>query len=225
MKFRVHAANPKTGEEFDWEVEAPSIQDAERMAQDGGMLVSAVVPIDDAPAAPPPHTRSKKAAVLCPTCKAGALHRRKKYRMSGPVVTIGYILLIPSVLGVLISLLFLFAFGSATSVTIDSMKDDTRADLVEAGVPDPIIQDVLGFVPVDDNDLADLSGEQRSAVEVAQLALGASLVGAGIGGAFGGGASICFGVSFFIGGLLGWLLIMKKKVLQCVSCGAVIAAS
>ena len=45
MKFHIHAANPKTGEEFDWDVDAQSIQEAERQAQDAGMLVSSVVPL------------------------------------------------------------------------------------------------------------------------------------------------------------------------------------
>ena len=40
-----------------------------------------------------------------------------------------------------------------------------------------------------------------------------------------GGLSACFGISCLVGGLLGWLLVMKKKVLQCKNCGAVIAAS
>lgn len=53
MRFRVHAADPGTGREFDWECEAATIQEAERKAQEAGMLVSAVVPISEAPSPPP----------------------------------------------------------------------------------------------------------------------------------------------------------------------------
>jgi hypothetical protein len=33
------------------------------------------------------------------------------------------------------------------------------------------------------------------------------------------------GIGFLVGGLLGWLLVMKKQILQCNRCGAVVAAS
>ena len=47
MKFRVHGANPKTGDEFDFDVDAATIQEAEAKAQAAGMLVNRVVPITD----------------------------------------------------------------------------------------------------------------------------------------------------------------------------------
>jgi hypothetical protein len=36
---------------------------------------------------------------------------------------------------------------------------------------------------------------------------------------------IGWGIAFFVSGLLGWLLVMKKRVLQCDVCGAVVNAS
>jgi hypothetical protein len=42
-----------------------------------------------------------------------------------------------------------------------------------------------------------------------------------IGGAF----TIFWGIAFFVGGLFGWLLVMKKRVLQCSICGATVSAS
>jgi len=59
-------------------------------------------------------------------------------------------------------------------------------------------------------------------LEIAPVAEGPE--GAGAGGFLAGGASVCFGVSAFVGGLVGWLLVMKK-ILQCNCCGAVVAAS
>ena len=47
MRFRVHCANPDTGEELNWEIECATIQEAEQRAQDAGMLVSSVEPIAD----------------------------------------------------------------------------------------------------------------------------------------------------------------------------------
>jgi hypothetical protein len=37
--------------------------------------------------------------------------------------------------------------------------------------------------------------------------------------------SALLGISSFVAGLLGWLLIMKKRILKCSVCGAVINAS
>jgi hypothetical protein len=38
-------------------------------------------------------------------------------------------------------------------------------------------------------------------------------------------SAIALGVACFVGGLLGWLLVMRKRVLQCDLCGAVVNAS
>jgi len=40
-----------------------------------------------------------------------------------------------------------------------------------------------------------------------------------------GGFSMFIIVAAFVAGLLGWLLIMRKRVLQCPHCGAVVPAS
>jgi membrane associated rhomboid family serine protease len=41
----------------------------------------------------------------------------------------------------------------------------------------------------------------------------------------GGGLSIATAIASVVGGLVGWLLVMKKRVLQCSVCGAVVNAS
>lgn len=89
--------------------------------------------------------------------------------MSGVVVVIGYLLLLPSIFGMITSLVMLFAAGQAGSTT--SVTADTA----------------------------------RTAVV--------------------GGVAVFFLISSFVVGLLGWLLVMKKKVLQCSNCGAIVAAS
>ena len=45
---------------------------------------------------------------LCRTCGQGALITRKTFRMSGPVLVIGFILLVPSFLGMLFGILMFF---------------------------------------------------------------------------------------------------------------------
>lgn len=39
------------------------------------------------------------------------------------------------------------------------------------------------------------------------------------------GLAMALAVCSFVAGLLGWLLIMKKRVLQCSICGATVSAS
>jgi hypothetical protein len=104
--------------------------------------------------------------ISCKICDKGLLQQKKKYRMSGPVVFIGYILLIPSVVGVIISAVTFFGISSTAS------QSGSDAAVGLAG----------GFI-------------------------------------------IVIGVAFIVSGLLGWLLVMKKQVLQCNVCGAVVIAS
>lgn len=52
--------------------------------------------------APPGGGASRSAAPACTTCRSGFLRRDRLYRMTTPVVIIGYILLVPSVIGILL---------------------------------------------------------------------------------------------------------------------------
>jgi hypothetical protein len=104
--------------------------------------------------------------VRCKVCDTGTLTQRKKYRMSGPVVAIGYIFLIPSILGILFSV---FMWYTAMSIPLST------------------------------------NGAPASSLA--------------------GGVAIFFGIASFVGGLIGWLLVMKKKVLECDACNAVVSAS
>ena len=95
-------------------------------------------------------------------------------RMSPVVVIIGWLLAIPSVIGILISIILFFASISAGSeVSTQATSDAYRA-------------------------------------------------GAAIGTGLGIGFSIFMGFSSLIGGLIGYLLIMKKKVFKCTLCGSII---
>lgn len=107
--------------------------------------------------------------VRCKVCDAGTLLRRKKFRMSGPVVAIGYILLIPSILGILFS-----AFMFFTAASLPHANGAASADMA-TGIA--------------------------------------------------GGVAIFFGIASFVGGLIGWLLVMKRQVLECNTCQAVVNAS
>lgn len=98
----------------------------------------------------------------CRTCGIGTLRLEKRFRMSTPVVVIGYIFLIPSVLGVLIFVMTMFRLADTSNTSGSTMAS---------------------------------------------------------------GIAFFFAVAFFVSGLLGWLLVMKKKVLACTHCSAVVPAS
>ncbi len=159
---------------------------------------------------------------LCRTCGQGALSTRKTFRMSGPVVVIGFILLIPSVLGMLFGIFMLFITGAASTQTSVSGERKIRA---AQDVPEPIIAEVIAKKSVGNAELESLSPEKQSAIHDAQLSASAQRVGAGAATVIVGGFSLFIVVASFVGGLLGWLLMMRKRVLQCVRCGAVVAAS
>ena len=173
----------------------------------------------------PPLAPQTHGGVRCKTCEVGVLRLEKQHRMSTPVVAIGYILLVPSILGIIFAVVMLIVAGSAGSIADSATKDAATKTLHQAGVAEPVVQKVLSSQRLTDTDRAALTRSQREAVEATQSSITASEVGRGAGTVIAGGVIIFLGLASFVSGLLGWLLIMKKKVLHCTSCGAVVAAS
>ena len=114
--------------------------------------------------------------IPCKVCEKGVLLHQRVYRMSGPAVVIGYILLIPSLIGILLSGLFTVA----SWIGIASSASQTPQVSAEAAGCAGCLSSCFGIVGI---------------------------------------------VFCFVGGLLGWLLIMKKNVLKCNLCGSIVAAS
>jgi hypothetical protein len=162
---------------------------------------------------------------LCHTCGQGALIKRTKFRMSGPVVAIGFILLIPSIIGMLFGVLMLVITSGTTKQVSASGEREIRTQLVTQQIPDPIITQVVAGKLVSDDQLVPLTYQQRAAVHDAQLSVSAQKVGRGMASIALGGFSIFVIIASFVGGLLGWLLIMRNRVLECAHCGAVVPAS
>ena len=123
--------------------------------------------------ADPPHVvippEPKATPIKCIVCDEGILVKKEVYRMSIPVVIIGYLLLIPSMFCTCF-----FILGVGVSNLMAAFSD-----------PD------LFLITL-----------------------------------FTGGFTVLFIViPIIVGSLLGWLLIMKKKILQCTCCEAIIPAS
>jgi hypothetical protein len=111
----------------------------------------------------------------CNACKSGVSMKADiipKFNMILRII--GYIIVIPSVFGVIIAIIIFISTGSATSGVMSTAQS------------------------------------------------GAEATGAAIGATIGFGFSIFIGCSSLVGGLIGWLLLMKKKVYKCSICGFII---
>lgn len=110
---------------------------------------------------------------LCKVCDTGRLQPKQVHRLGGVVAAIGYLLLLPAVVFMGVSIgTVLLSYSSAVSETDPSQMESARGAAA--------VMTVLG-----------------------------------------GGAVI----TALVGSLLGWLLVMKKRILQCDACGATVAAS
>jgi hypothetical protein len=181
--------------------------------------------------------------IMCKVCDRGTLVRKKQFRMSGPVVVIGFILLIPSVLGIFVSGLILLGVIFTAGSESDSARNEAMESMRNHSIPEPIISAVLAGNDQEAEKLMDewpqepieiggriiktvgLPEVQRSWVRSAQKKIRGASVESGIGAIIGSGSAVAIGIACFVGGLLGWLLVMRKHVLQCSVCGAVINAS
>jgi hypothetical protein len=124
-------------------------------------------PASAASPAPTPLQPEPEFRPICKVCDRGTLERKNLYRLSRPVVAIGYILLLPSALGIFLGI-------------VVSLSDS------------------LGIV-------TPYSNRGNNGL--------VTVIGIGV------------AVTSFVAGLLGWLLVMKKRVLQCSMCGATVSAS
>lgn len=160
--------------------------------------------------------------IRCQTCGAGTLIPKKISRMSAPVVVIGWLLLVPSFFGMLVGGTAIFFGGSATVEVSENLSEEIRLELETEGVPEAVISNVLAY---EDVDTEGLTAEQVRVIDSAEMSLAAGTAGAAVGGGLGIFMGLVIGVCSFVGGLLGWLLVMKKKVLRCNACGAVVDAA
>ena len=145
--------------------------------------------------------------------------------MSGAVVAIGYILLIPSVLGIISSIVLALVSTLAAGATPELTRESARTRLVAADIPARLAENVAEGIPLTTQERESLTPEQLTLVDQVSLDVATAPVGAaccGLGFVAGGIVGV---VTFFVSGLLGWLLVMRKRVIRCTQCGAVFAAS
>jgi hypothetical protein len=164
-----------------------------------------------------------KPAVKCKTCDVGVMSRKSVHRLSWPVVAIGYVFVVPSLLGMLFGCLLLVVGRVEASSASEATRERLTLDLRNAGLTEPVISDVVNGNEVDTDALP--TYDQQFAVLEAQESLVATNAGGGVGALMSFGVAIVMFIGSFVGGLLGYLLIMKKRILQCSNCEAVVQAS
>lgn len=129
------------------------------------------------PSSERPPTRSAPGRMLldCSACKNDrTMEPTKVHRFGGFIRLIGYIIVLPSVLGVVLAVILFIGGTSATSDVINTATSD------------------------------------------------AEKAGAAIGGAMTFGFAIFLGGASLVGGLVGYLLLISKKVWRCITCGYII---
>jgi hypothetical protein len=211
--------------------------------------------------ATPLQPRYRSGNPTCKVCDKGSLRLKKLHRMSGPVVAIGVILLVPSVFGMLFCAVMLLAFNTSVGPALGVNANGS-------GQPYQSAEDAKfrksckeGFIGAN-SQLPGISAPQFCECALSVYKETGSIEGAsrtcadrGLDGTleqpsqdvdalyssdtsnatkaglitavtvFGNAFFLGWGIAFFVSGLLGWLLVMRKRVLQCDFCGAVVNAS
>lgn len=145
--------------------------------------------------------------------------------MSGIVVFIGYLFLVPSMIGVVIGLATAVGSGAVgESQKAEMLREETQA-LMAMGVPQASAEVIANPDADASAAINSLHEALRSDVVYKRQLILAGETGTQIGVGLGAMAGIGIALSSLVGGLIGWLLIMKKMVLMCTDCGATVAAS
>lgn len=99
-----------------------------------------------------------------------------------------------------------------------------RAQLQQARIPPDLIDAVMSGQSLTQAQVSGLSADQLRELDSVNAGKQAVACCACL-GLFASIGYIGSAIASFVGGLLGWVLIMKKTVLQCSRCGLVLAAS
>lgn len=171
--------------------------------------------------------KKRRLAIPCKTCDAGTLAPKKTYRLGPLVGVIGWIFLLPSLALMLLGVLGLFGAGAAAAAGDGAFRlsEQRTAALERSGASAELVERIESGGAVGQDQLADLSPLGARAVADAQLERSAHEAGTAVGaGIVGAGGILLIGWGL-CSGLLGWLLTLKKRILQCDACGAAVAAS
>jgi hypothetical protein len=148
----------------------------------------------------------------CGACGAGPLVPRKRYRLRGWAVAVGYTLLVPSLPCLLVAgtLFFYFVWEYRLS------EEDTIRLMREASVPGVLIAKAKRTDYLSDERRAELTLRQRWAYDLARRKHEPPYFGADVAALE--AAMLCG--AFVAAAAVGALLVRKRSILQCERCGA-----
>jgi hypothetical protein len=212
---------------------------------------------------PQPSYTPRSSYLTCKICDRGTLSSKTVFRMSGPAVAIGFILLVPSILGMIFSALMFLgvnAYTGGESAAIPSESERPFQSAFDAKFRRNCANSFRRENPsithseIEQICKCKLSAYKETGLETidaaqtcAQETINGTLdkpsqdidalyssnsphqspdsAGSNLFRVAGSGFAIALGIASFVGGLLGWLLVMRKRVLQCNVCGAIVNAS
>ncbi len=163
----------------------------------------------------------------CEKCNNESMVNTSVFRLSGCLVTLGFILLIPAAITlaftILLTVLGVYATGTAASEMTNKLVMETEEELQELRVPQHVIADFKDDHSISEKTLNTLSSDQRRQVEITMDTYNAVAAGAAIGtggiAIFGGGFVVALFVLSIPALIIGFLLILRKKVCKCPNCG------
>ena len=123
-----------------------------------------------------------------------------------------------------VGLIMLTVFAAANTPTVD--LDAAKTQLTETGIAPELAQKIIDIqVSVTGPEIEELNDDQKAVATEVQSEIVMGGVGTAVGATAFAGMGIAIAIACFVSGLIGWLLTMKKKVLQCHTCRAVVGTS
>ncbi len=167
-------------------------------------------------------------AMQCEKCGSSAMETVKIFRLSGCLVAAGVALVVTSLAALAVGLLLAAAGPKATGEAVSSHDARAKFAAIEAlqkipQLPDAIVEELESTDKVSENTIARLPLEQRQQVRNILLDYHGARGSTGVAGAVTAGVGtvlvlvrLAFGVT---GGIVGLLLVRRRKVWRCAACG------
>jgi hypothetical protein len=154
----------------------------------------------------------------------------KVHRLSGWLVFLGYCILVPCFLGFCLTVLFAIVGATATGKATADVSHQAKQDAIVKlkaieGIPTSVISDFETNATFQEASLSALTPSQREQVQEVQTSYNAEVAGAtigtGVAATIGGGLMLVMFIITIPGQIIGFLLILRKKVWKCGQCGYV----
>jgi hypothetical protein len=164
----------------------------------------------------------------CEKCGGTAMQAVKRFRMSGCLVSAGFALGMTSLIAVAAGVLLVAVGPQAArqaTATHDARAHSVAIKALEGipGLPHALVQELESTGKLSEETIGSLPLEQRSRVRTIMIDYYGSRVASGAGGAIGAGVGVFLILVLFAfgipGAIVGLLLVRRRKLWRCGSCG------